>query len=230
MKNILTILVLVICFVFPQGISADEQSSYLAVFANNGFQWEWRGLNPDLEVYTTSWGDFDSFCRVVNHEAKDRPIIIDIDSHGDDVGLILATPTEAHIASLGYIVKEIHKRLPHRQVTLLIEGCYSGRAYKRTIRGNKWFPKDPEDQIDNYEEIPDFPIYGIGSDTVNFGNFIFLQNKMQSYFYYEDLRQYEYEDLKPKITNEADTRVINEYKTFILLRFYTLNSTSSLSN
>jgi hypothetical protein len=211
--------------------SAAQGKTFLAVFNNPGedFQQEWVGKPVNYLQIGYSWRDLDSFLSEVAQraDASDN-VVIDIDCHGSDGGLWLQyeDPTKnkwiSRGCSVGYVVNEIDKYLSDKNVTLLLEACYSGRAYRKTIRKNEpWFRGGyiPADHIG----VPRFPIYGIGSSTVNFGNYIYLQyTHPEQRLHFEDLRHYEKDVLKRRqILRSAATVVV--YLDFLMLEIQSEN-------
>lgn len=179
-----------------------SKHEFLAVFNNPGFKFalEWTGIHVDYIETAKDWKQFHKFLKEVEHRAAGYDtVVIDVDSHGDDIGLVLGYKDKhdqetIHVCSMGYICNEIDKHFPKHNVVLLVEGCYSGRAYSQTIRGNEkpaWFDRRVN-VVGNHRRVPVFPIYGIGAETPNFSNYIYLQYScpnMRRHF--EDLRVYE---------------------------------------
>ena len=193
----------------PAGLTAPTKP-FLAVFCNPGFQSEWDKYNPDYLFVARDWNDFEPFVQEVKRQAGSRDIELDVDVHGEDYGLYLeyralhqgSFQRVSYRSTVGYMVKSIDRYLSGNHPVVYLEACYSGRAYKNTIRRNPVFKGDG-DISDNYRTIPRFPIYGVGSRTINYGNFIYLQKYYNTRVFFEDLRKYE---RMPLDTKETDMR------------------------
>lgn len=202
--------------------SSIEDERFIAVYMNPGF-YEQYWDHERLSYYETgkTWGSFDGFCRRAAHLAKGRPVVLDLDVHGNDGGLFLDYSEvvkgkqvfRTYRASFGFIVNCIERNFAPGQVTLMTEACYSGRAYYYTMRNN---PLDMTlgCRIENHKDVPKFPIIGVGSITSNYGNLIFLEfidplHKLRS----EDLRQYEFRKPGPKYRSQSpqDRAVYADY-------------------
>lgn len=199
MLKYLTSLLLVCCLVLGTTAGSLHYSSvkkpYLAVFCNPGFEELWPGFNPDYLHVAFSWKEFDPFLKRVAREAKGRPIEIDIQTHGNIKKLhgndmlnlsyddIKNARTVSDLQTMGFIINHIESTLPRKDVTLILEICFSGNVYKNTIRGNL--------QGENCNHVPDFPVYGGTYNHMNLNNLAYIQYKTHVHRYLEDLRQYE---------------------------------------
>lgn len=208
--SMLFILLFIACT--PAGL-ADCEQPYFAVYMNQGFNLEWDKYHPDLVFVAPNWEQFDLFLEIVKKKAGKRKILLDIDTHGDDGGFFIQFFDRygqfySSGASMGYIVNHVEKYLDEKKVTLIMEGCFSGRAYKNTIRDN--FGVDP--LRENHKGITVMPIYGIGSVHYNVGNFIYLEYKYNIRPFFEDLRHYELDELEVKdlSTNSPEMLLIRE--------------------
>lgn len=216
MKWCLSLLVAFFLLAPQAGLGREENAhDYLAVFCNPGWEHEWDKYKPDLVFTASDWDDFNTFLRVVRKQAGSHPIVLSVDTHGEDSGFYLQyqdpnkpnidshTDLITHQASMGYIVNEVNRYLNPRKVTMITEACYSGRALHNTLRGYPRSYHDDGDDLENTLYSLTFPIYGVGASTVNFGNTVFLQ-----YYYnfrtpfFQDIRQYERGELPLKV-NEA---------------------------
>lgn len=199
--------------------SVENDIEYLAVFCNPGFNSEWVKYKPDLFFQASKWEDFENFLLIVKKRAGNRPVVIDIDSHGNDSGLWLEYKDIYGVpfsdgASVGYIAKKIQdSKIKQKRLKVLLEACFAGRAYKFTIRNNKNLSAD----YCNFEKIPKYPIYGIGDSHPNFGNLIYLQYRYNFQTYFVDLRSYEYTNLKDKVDEKSskEDNIIRLFWTFL---------------
>lgn len=186
----------------------------------------WNKQHPDLIVIAKDWNDLEPFLQVVRKQAGHRRIDLDIEVHGEDSGLYLQYVKDnkrcTYQATMGYLCNEIDRILPVKKTTVYLEACYSGRAYKNTMRhnGNLWV--DGGFAFDDYEydRAPLYPIYGVGSREPGFGNLVYLQHKYNVYLSYEDLRRYETEPLDPKDAAQWSQEQEVLYRAFELLYYY----------
>ena len=190
-------------------------NTYVAAFTSVEFEDQWSGsCEPDFKFVYHSWGDFPKFIEKAKEKAGNRPLVIDIDVHGDEDGFYVYSPCivtyesddfpdETFIygyyekASMGYIYQVLESKLRHRKnTTVLIEACFAGNAY-HTIRGNK----EESSYIKNYPYYPDIPIYCVGSGFANPDISMMLQTKYHINNYYKDIRDYEEEYPLPRETD-----------------------------
>lgn len=191
-----------------QGVNVGPKP-FVAVFVTPEFEMLWHSeWSPAMAHHEPNkifaakhgWTDFDKFCKDTVKEAKGRPIVLDLDVHGEDHGLAvkLGKPDEAHtwsITTVGYVMHTIEEDIGSDNLTVLLEACYSGNAYYYTIRGSS-------NPVLNCEDIPPFPVYGVGSGFSNWGATVYLQYVYGSEGYFEDLRDYEL--ITPRIHEKED--------------------------
>jgi hypothetical protein len=196
-----------ICFLFiyliicAPSVGSKSEMPYLAVYQQPGFNFEWKKYDPDLFFTGADWRDFSTFLYVVKKKAGNRPIIIDVDCHGfDNLAMQykdIADNEENHQASLGYICNEIDRQnLNEKKLTLILEACFAGRVYKKSMRGadphlNAVLNLNIGDKWENYNKIPKYPILGMDAQHFNVCNFSYLQYRYNFRPYLKDLRMYE---------------------------------------
>lgn len=131
-------------------------------------------------------------------QAGKAPLILDVTVHGDSTGLHLHRDTEyKDRASFGFVLNHIQKKCGNHNVLVLFESCYAGRAYRNTIRGS--VPLDASDRIENYANLPNFPVYGAGDNFATAGGpVMFCQYQHNFRKWWVDLREYD-----PKGMNRA---------------------------
>lgn len=197
-------LVLSLLLLIPSVGAIDTNREFIAVFCNDTLEKPWYKQNPDLLYLAKSWSNLDDFLLLVREQAKNRPILIDIDCHGEDGGLYIQYDLDkdeffTERASVGFVLNRIESYIRKDKLTVLFEACYAGRAYKNTLKNNKFITL----YGDNYRgDRPSYPVYGIGSSYKNISNFIFLQYKYKVRPYFVDLRRYQLESLGAKDTNK----------------------------
>lgn len=197
----------------------QQPKPFVAVFCSQEFEWVWvEKHQPDkLEVADEGWSEFEKFCKDVKKEANGRPIVIDLMVHGNDSGLAVTVPPFAQVTSMGYVVNTIEKNVGTKNITVLLEACFSGSAYYYTIRN-----QDRAKPLLNHAGVPAFPIYGVGSGFSNYGNTVYLQWLYGSQGYFEDLRNYEYK--KPLIHEIEDSQGISPSARALMMIFFKLYS------
>lgn len=202
MVRILFILMVLFHTIAPIGAEVDHK--YLAVFSTPGFERFWKIEPVDYRVTARDWSQLDQFLMYTAMHAHGREVILDIDVHGDENGLYLQwmerygsmSFVESRRATVGYLFSKIDQYFPQGNVTVLLEACYAGRAYKNTIRNNLPVPGDA---VADYVSTPAYPVWGVGNETSNFGNHIYLQYKYPDQrMFFEDMRNYEFKPLAAK--------------------------------
>lgn len=171
--------------------------TYVAVFTSFEFTSDWRGkYQPDFKFIYNSWSDFPYFLDEAVKRAEGKKLIVDIDCHGytdskhnnDGFYIFNLDTGKDEVASMGYVSKRIDEKLANRPNTIVLtEACYSGNVYYSTIRNNK----SQGVYIENYNQIPKVPIYGVGSGFTNMYMTMFFQVKHNFHLWYYDLRCYE---------------------------------------
>jgi len=179
-----------------------DPETFKAVFANPGFlNRYWKDKHIDASMESRSWTSFDAFCADVSQRAAGRPVLMDVDVHGNSDGFFLTwkdKPTAKEDnreckASMGFIANVLDRHFLPGQLTFLTEACYSGRAYKYTIRNNSSYRMEEDEFMEDHPGVPTYPCYGIGSRTTNSGNLVFLvyERGNTDPVHIEDLRIYE---------------------------------------
>lgn len=189
-KSIILFLLFISTFIVsPASANYKISQEYVAVYCSPEFAWVWKNkYHPDLLWVSHGFDDFDDFCRETRRRAGERPIVLDLDVHGNDDGLYAYPEVNGSFktshTTMGYIVNQLVYFLGDKHPVVLLEACYAGNAYQNTIRNNS------RDEL-NYNPLPPFPIYGTGSGSVNWGTTVFIQYKYNLRLYFEDLRLYE---------------------------------------
>ena len=187
-KHILTILISLVMVLSTGGPSYAFQSRCLAVWCNPGMEQFWPSLHPDVMVTAYSWEQFDDFLRQTKIKAAGRPIDLEIDCHGSRSAVIAyedyrTGKSVISGAGFGFICNHITKELGDQDVTVIYEGCFGGRSYHDSIRGNKG-------KTENFEGVPKFPIYGGSYNMYNLNNLVYMQYITGCRVWFEDLRTY----------------------------------------
>lgn len=177
---------------------------YKAVIDDPSLNWMYYKVESDYKITLEDWNDFDIVLDSIKESAKGKPILLSLMVHGGDSGLFFqweenySNTRHSDRASFGYVIKQIKKHLGSQVKLVVVESCYSGRAYKNTIRNN--VVMSLADNIDDYESIPDIPIYGIGSASSNCGPLVYLQlrDKFRIPNCFQDLRDYDNLQKKPR--------------------------------
>jgi hypothetical protein len=197
---ILFFLLLPIVTCNPGIATQGVEEYYFAVYSSKDLLDVWLidKYYPDLLYQSDSWTNFGKFLTLARKCSKNKPLLIDLDVHGNDGGLALKAEDRKikSLASFGYVITEIEKVLKGKKFVLLVESCYAGNAYKNTIRNNNpefliGLKQGIEAFMTDYKKVPYFPIYGTGSGYSNVGNTMFLQYRYRYRKYWVDLRVYE---------------------------------------
>ena len=193
MKKVI-VLLLCLFFLLPAKAAGDPKP-YVAVFTlpDKRFLQCWEGMPVDFLMVGNTWDDFKIFCMEVQKRSKGAGVLVDIDCHGSDLLYMQYEGKDCiektYVASMGYILNQLREHLKGQVLELDVEACNAGRVYRQTIRNNK--PKhEAGDIIENYDEIPPYPIYGVGEGS-NWSNSIFQQRIHNAQIVIYDLRQFE---------------------------------------
>lgn len=212
MINKIISLLLALTFISTLPADSSPRRHFLAVFVGKKqfFKFAWERLHPDLMYLseTESFLDVPDFLTKAHKLAGKQDVDLDFDVHGEEWGLSTTRTPERddQNASVGYLCNAIDKEFDPKHVTVFLEACYAGRAYANTIRDNNSTLSGSF--YENHSGTPEYPIYGIGSGTPNFGNFIYCQYISGIKVSYEDLRRYETSPVDERIDNEADPRLL----------------------
>jgi hypothetical protein len=204
LRYILSLLLSLSICMSPAGYAAEVEDDipFTAVFASSDFVCllPWRDNRTDLLCTSESWGGFEAFLEKVRSRAGNRKIILDIDAHGTEEGLLCIeyvqhssigkihlSRTVSRYATLGYCVNRINDYFPPEQIQELdLEACYGARVYGQmntvwSLLGKKYFEDAPE---------PQFPVYGV-RNIPNRLNSVFLQrHKYKANVCIQDLREF----------------------------------------
>lgn len=176
---------------------------YLAVIADPSLYWMYGKVPKDFIYMAEDWDNFPEILRAIKKSSNGKKIVLNLMVHGENDGLYFQWITQREYnegsknyhtdrASFGYVINNI-ERILGNDVVVFVEACYSGRAYKNTIRNCKRY--SPYDNVEDYNKIPIFPIYGIGSAAANAGPLSLLQYNgdisIPEDNLFEDLRVYD---------------------------------------
>lgn len=227
------LLALVTSFILSTAPVQVEDKEYVAVFGSKrlstfeqplGVKHNlWDEYYPtDYILYSEEFEDLDVFLATVRRNAGNRPIVIDIECHGDPMDGLLHL--ESHedgsddAASMGYLVKKIDHYLGDKDVTVTLEACFS-----RFIMESSLDPaievETPLFHIAKFNKPIDFPIYGIGL-IPNYNNFIYAQYEAGIDFRIEDLRRYRHKPVEPVhfLTDKEDADINEAYTILLILQ------------
>lgn len=190
-KYIVTILTAFMMVLSTGGPSYAFQSRCLAVWCNPGMEQFWPSLHPDVMVTAYSWEQFDDFLRQTKAKAAGRPIDLEIDCHGSHSAVIAyedyrTGKSVISGAGFGFILNHVERELGDQDVTIVYEGCFGGRSYHDSIRGNKG-------KTENHPGPSKFPVYGGSYNMYNLNNLVYMQYITGCRVWFEDLRTYDHE-------------------------------------
>lgn len=175
---------------------SEEKQPFLAVFAVCGdmdahriIHYDWDRFKPDLLVESNRWTTLAGFIQAIKKQAKDRPVVIDIDCHGSTYGYLATSKSAEDECDIGYLLNKI-ETLPNKKVVCL-EACYASICYSKGMASQR----DEEYKSFHFESYkgagPDYPIYGElvgGKSIINFNNLTYLQYRFGICIYITDLR------------------------------------------
>lgn len=195
-KVLLTLLAALFLSVLPA--NTEDDKPFLAIYANPGFYKTWIKYNPDLYYESSNFEEFHDFVQMVRTVSQGRPVIVDLDCHGNpDLGLlVLLEKNHSSRASFGYIVNEL-KALNAKKLTVLTEACYGGYVYQKSLKYSKHSYRKTDLILEN-GKTPAYPVYGINK-YLNWGNFIYAQ-----YHYKIDIEKFDLRKLKPINYDDLD--------------------------
>lgn len=205
LKKFLVSAVLTLSLLSPAwAVSVSENKPFLAIYSSNDigeqgrFVHDWVKFNPDYFKRTGSWEGFNKFIDEVKEKAGDRPIVLDMQVHGWDDLIVYSSESDytGEHASMGYVLNKIDRTLNTHKLTLLFESCYGGYVYHHSIRNNKI----KREYFEDFNAIPNFPIYGMSAHTSNYNNLIYMQYYYGIRPFFKDLR--EYEAMEPEVRQE----------------------------
>lgn len=198
----LTVFVLILLFfcssaAFPQPAPTDP---YIAMIVTRNLRWmlhQKEKYQFDYECAPLEWDQLPAELDQIVSKAGTRPIVLDLYVHGNDAGLYLVEQTgtiyqsEEHSdrASFGWVANLIKQKFAGHHFMVMTEACYSGRAYKNTIRGGTM--QSPYDNIEDCPGVPSFPIFGTGDSFSAVGPIMYLQWKHNFRRFWVDLREYD---------------------------------------
>lgn len=203
LKSLAVIFYLFVSFCFLP-VSCETEQTYLCVFSSidqRNFH-NWDKFKPEVECYAYTWKSFPSVLRIAREEtSKDQVIDVVIDVHGGEYLAICPDIGSDSYATFGYVVNQIEKELKDRRVRLFCEACFGGNIYRESIRNN--LPCYPPFNGE-CNHVPKFPIYGIKSGGISYGNVVYQQYYYHKIINFVDLR--EYEKARPRMRDRAEDR------------------------
>lgn len=230
-KNILVLLLTLLVISTTKPVSSGEQT-FIAGYCNPGANklTGWKEVKPNFIRTATDWEPFEAFLLEVKKKAGNRPIILDIDCHGDPLTGMAALQVMAYgnidctdEASIGYILNTIEKVFgkhpKHLQVTL--ELCHAQYCYNKSLKMKSTL--ETEDfHIQPYDHVPSYPVYGIscpsGDRTLspaNYNNYVLI-SLLTSKDYIHDLREDADKDVKVCESKEQEKILFNKLREVVL--------------
>lgn len=188
--------------------SCEPEQTYLCVFASvdQKVMHDWDKFTTDILLFTYDWKSFPAFLKVVESETRPGETInLVLDVHGDQFLTIVPENGNVSDASFGYVVSNIEKILKDRKVRLFCEACFAGNAYRDSIRNN--LPCYPQFNGE-CNHVPKFPIYGIKSGGLSYGNVVWQQFYYNRIVNFVDLRIYE--TLQPRVRCRQDDKGLSK--------------------
>lgn len=174
-----------------------QDKEFIAVYSDPTFTKYWSFYKVDYLQEAKTWDDFPGFIKVVKEQAKNRPIVIDINVHGTREGLlsiyhnkncIHGRKDKSYLSTFGYVLKEISTIGEDKIKMVLFESCYGGYVYFKSREGYKESYRGGN-RYDSYSGIAPYPIYGV-DNCVNWNNAIFMQLASGDNVNFFDLRQF----------------------------------------
>lgn len=198
MKHLLA-LFLVFFLLVPPAVALKETGTFVAVICSHDLMIHWNGTFPtDYLISPNTWDELDAVLDDIIIKAHGQPIFLDYMVHGDETGLQIRWSHDGREgtvdnATMGYVLNHTWQHLRNRRAMICFESCYAGRAYKNTIRG--WHSNDPEENVEDYQGVPSFPVYGTGDDHDVIGQPMYLQYVHRVRRWWVDLRVYDNEGI-----------------------------------
>lgn len=194
-------------FSFHPSFAQDSRRPFLAVFTSPDLLFVWPSYKPDILHVAFCWDNFDGFLEEICQKAGDRPIELDLEVHGHESLSIHyldwnTGKEEAKYASVGYVINHIEKKLAGKDYTLILESCYGGNTYVKSIRNNTTANKFFED----CDHIPLRPVWGSSYNHMNLNNCVYLQYKTGLRYAFVDLRKFEVEKGDRRLDTDQNSK------------------------
>lgn len=179
----------------PAGkVQALPGGPYVAVICSHDLlgHWDFAGMPTDYLISPNNWDELDAVLWDIGKRSQGQPIFLDYMVHGDESGLQMRWDDQMVYyddASVGYVLNHTAKMLQGRSVVICFESCYSGRAYKYTVRGGH--KHRAQDNVEDFAGVPLFPVYGTGDDHSTVGQPMYLQYLHNFRSWWVDLRVYD---------------------------------------
>jgi hypothetical protein len=223
MKQFLILFFLIFVMLPPAAVPYEIDRPFIAVYCNSDerFLDEWVDDNrPNLLFKAKDWSDFPEFLTQVKVKAAGRPIILDIDTHGDERGLLWLSYWKVtfidkdsvkvqqvhYFSNFGYIFNKIDEILPPGELREIdSEACFAGEAFDAE--------KTKHDELNFSGNIvencrkplpPNYGVYGV-TNHYNLANATYLQRQK----YREDIAIIDLRDLNLMEIEKPNKDVLN---------------------
>jgi hypothetical protein len=219
-------LALILITLVPAAIAKDSRP-YICVWGQPGYNRfdGWDNIQVDYQRVSDNFSTLGSFLAEAKNRAGSRPVVVDVEAHGDPSNGLLALQFQAfnelytNEASVGYVVKECDKYFgKDKNFTLVLESCYGGMCYSRTMH-NKAYIEETELHVDSFDKVPSFPIYAISSplgpeySPPNYNNTVLLSVIHDCHLMIHDCREDEGKTLHRDDSQVTDLILLTIFRT-----------------
>lgn len=163
---------------------------FFAVYVSPDLTDYWKGKKVDYYQEAGNWEDFRFFIYQVNERAGGRPVVIDIDVHGDKEGFLYINSDNFYAASEGYLLNQLD-RVDNLEIVLQ-ESCYAGTVFKRSLHP-KMTVEYSGNVVEDYKGNLPYPIMGV-DNVINYNASINDQFRSGYRINYNDLREFTFKD------------------------------------
>lgn len=223
MSKIITILLSFLLLFTQLPANSAEAKPFIAVFANPGTSKiaGWDKVKPSLYYESTDWENLDAFLAMTKKEAGNRPLVIDIECHGDPTTGMLVLGWSAFgesmddTASMGYVVSAIDKQF-HKKKNLQVcfEACFSQICMEKTLINGAEIEHE-DYHVKSFKDKILFPCYGIGT-MANWNNTVILEFLTGVRPYFVDLRDFIGQHHEPVFDKELDKNTLFVFRILYL--------------
>jgi hypothetical protein len=192
MKNYLISVMVALFLMIPGGLAKDKEP-FKAVYCSPDLKQYWMRKQVDYFHEAETWDDLRLFVSEVNRQAEGRPVVIDIDVHGEPEGYLYICKGrngEDYAASEGFLVNQLD-RVENLQIVLQ-ESCYAGVVFKKSLHQPREISYNGN-VIEDYKGKLEYPIMGV-DNVINYNASINDQFNTGYRLNYNDLREYVFRD------------------------------------
>lgn len=212
---------LILAFFLWCPVFGETQTPFLAIYSSRDLVECWQNSvhKPDLLFKTKNFSELDTFLTQVKQQASGRKIILDICVHGDSRSgflCIKANKKEWSFASMGFLLNHIESFLGTENFDLILDSCYAGSVYKRSLHYLPITQIGTFLRIEDYKgERPKYPVWGVANHMSLVG--LALEEYIHSHHRFtQDIR----DNTKTPVSKAIDQYLMNKEKENLVLFYF----------